>query len=474
MPLVSPPNFAPARARRPTSLVFAVALGLQLLGACRSYSDRTARALSDFESGRFEAAREQFADPDVTDSSFLSGAEAGMSALAAGSWEQAQVHFDAAAAAVVRHEERALLGAEAVGEELTTLLINEGVAAYPGEGYERAQLHAALALTYLARGNLDGVYVETRRANKLLEGDEKLYDKKYAAGGFAHFMSAVSYELQRRFDEAYIDYARMAEKGVGVELAGKALVRIAKRLRYDDALDGLVAAHGDAATPPPDAAQVVVIAGLGLGPYKEEQTVALPAPGGLVQFSVPVFVARPQAISALTLQVDDGAPLTTSVIENVASVARENLADRMAWLALRSALRAGIKYGLTRVGSEMARDKNNTAAGIAVLAAGALFTAATERADTRSWLTLPDTWHAARLFVSPGEHEIALGAAGGGLARLGRVRLGPGETVFVLARTLGNSVHAHLIGGERLDLPAPTPPPSSSPGSDDSTPKLSP
>ncbi len=449
---------APVRARRPTSKVLAVALGLLLLGSCRSYSDRTARALGEFESGRFEAAREQFADPKVTDSRFLAGAEAGMSALAAGDWDRAQSHFDAAAAAVARHEERAILGAEAVGEELTTLLINEGLAAYPGEGYERAQLRASLALTYLARGNLDGVYVETRRANKLVEGDEKLYEKKYAAGGFAHFMSAVSYELQRRFDEAYIDYARMAEKGVGVELAGKALVRIAKRLRYDDAIEGLIAAHGDAVAPPQDAAQVVVIAGVGLGPYKEEQTVSLPAPGGLVQFSVPVFIRRPQAINALTLIVDDGAPLATIVIENVAAVAKENLSDRMAWLALRSALRAGIKYGLTAVGSEMARDKNNAAAGLAVLAAGAIFTAATERADTRSWLTVPDTWQAARLFVAPGEHEIALGDTGGGLVRLGRVRLAPGETVFVLARTLRNAVYAHLIGGERLDTSASTAP----------------
>lgn len=386
-----------------------------------------------------------------------------MSSLAAGEWERAQKHFDEAAAAVKKHEDRAILGAEAVGEQLTTLLINEGVAAYPGEGYERAQLHAALALTYLARGSLDGVYVETRRANKLLEGDEKLYEKKYEAGGFAHLMSAVSYELQRRFDEAFIDYNRMVEKGVGVELAGKALVRIAKRLRYEDLLDGLIETHGEAEDVPEDAAQVVVIAGVGLGPYKEEQTVTLPAPGGLVQFSVPVFLARPQAISALELRVDDGAPLRTTVVENVSSVARENLADRMAWLAMRSALRAGIKYGLTRVGAEMAQDKNNAAAGLAVLAAGAIFTVVTERADTRSWLTVPDTWQAARLFIAPGEHEIALGAAGGAARRLGRIRVAPGETVFVLARTLGTSVHTHLIGGERLDAASVSqPPPSTS------------
>lgn len=437
-------------------------LGLALLGACRSYGERTQSALANFEAGRFEEARDEFADPRVTKSAFLAGAEAGMSSLAAGEWEGAQKQFDEAAAAVKKYEDRAILGAEAMGEELTTLLINEGVAAYPGEGYERAQLHAALALTYLARGSLDGVYVETRRANKLLEGDEKLYEKKYEAGGFAHFMSAVSYELQRRFDDAFIDYKRMVEKGVGVELAGKALVRIAKRLRYDDELGGLIQAHGEPSDLPDDAAQVVVIAGVGLGPYKQEQTVTLPAPGGLVQFSVPVFLSRAQPISALELRVDDGAPLQTSVIENVSSVARENLADRMAWLALRSALRAGLKYGLTRVGADMARDKNNAAAGLAVLAAGAIFTVATERADTRSWLTVPDTWQAARVFIAPGEHQLALGAAGGVATRLAHIRVAPGETVFVLARSLGTSVYTHVIGGERLDaVPATQPPPSS-------------
>jgi len=436
------------------------AFAVVALASCQTYHDRTAAALQSFEAGRFAEARDAFADPKVTDSPFLTGAEAGMSALTAGEWSVAQQHFDKAVAAVKKYEDRAVLGADAVGEELTSLLINESVKNYPGEGYERAQLHAALALTYLARGDLDGVYVETRRANKLLEGDETLYEKKYAAGGFAHFMSAVSYELQRRFDDAYIDYKRMVEKGVGVELAGKALVRIAERLHYDDELAALRATHGDVAEIPPDAAQIVLIAGVGLGPFKVEQTVSLPGEHGLIQVSVPVFVARPQPVNALELRVDDGAPLRTSVIENVGEVARENLADRMAWLALRSALRAGVKYGLTKVGSDMARKKNNEAAGVAVLAVGAIFTAVTEHADTRSWLTAPDSWQAARMFVAPGAHQLQLSASGGSARDLGVVTLAPGETVFVIARTLGVSVYAHLIGGESPAAQASTPPPS--------------
>ncbi len=428
-----------------------VAFVALLSASCASYTEKTAVALHSFEVGRFDDALETLSDREVVESSFLRGAECGMVALVAGDWEGAQQHFDRAAKAVNALEERAVLGPTELGESLTTLFVNESAATYPGEGYERVQLHAALALTYLARGDRDGVYVETRRANKLLETEEQLYSKKYAAGGLGHFMSALSYELQQRFDDAYIDYKRMDEKGVGSELAGKALVRIAARLRYDDALPELVARYGDAPQIPADAANIVVIAGVGIGPFKVPDTVSLMTPSGLAQFSVPRFAERPQPVGAVQLVVDGGLPVQSSVIEDVRAVARENLSDRLGWLALRSGLRAALKLVVTDALAQSASDKHGELAGFGVLLAGSLLTAATERADTRSWLTVPDTWQAARLFVAPGERELELEALGGERVRLGRFQLEPGETVIVLARTLGTHLYTHVIGGRRLD-----------------------
>jgi uncharacterized protein len=424
------------------------------LGSCASYTQKTVLPLRQFEEGDFDGATRVFSDSDVVGSPFLRGAEAGMVALAAGQWENAQHHFDAAAEAVRELEERALLGAEELGEGMAALLVSESSAAYRGEGYERVQLHAALALTYMARGNLDGVYVEARRANKLLENEEELYEKKYVAGGLGHFVSATTYELQGRYDEAFIDYRRMDEKGVGAEIAGRALLRIASRLRYEDHLPELRERFGDPVEVPSDAASIVVIAGVGLGPFKVEQTVALPTPSGLAQVSVPAFVARPQPVAALELQVDGGAPLRTSVIESVSTVARENLHDRMAWLALRSTLRGAAKLIATDVLTDELRKQHGEGAAALGWIAGSIFTAATERADTRAWVTLPDSWQAARLFIAPGEHELSLEAVGGEKLPLGRFRIEPGETVFVLARTLGTRLYPHTIGGERLDAPA--------------------
>lgn len=412
------------------------------LAACATYPQKTAKALTSFEAGRFDAALADYSDPDTTGSDFLRRAEAGMVALTAGDWERAQSELQAAAGTVQDIEERALVGPEQLGESLLAFTLNEGLAAYQGEGYERVQLHAALAMTYLAQGDLDGVWVEARRANQLLESEEKLYEKRYAAGGLGHLVSALSYELLDQYDQAYIDYERMLEKGVGEELAGRALVRIASQLRYDDELEHWVERFGPDVERPEGAAQVVVIAGVGLGPFKRETTLPIPTGDGILQWSIPRLQRRGQAVQGLVLHSVDQGAVQTTVVEDVARVADENLSDRIGWLAARSAVRAIMKRELTQGLAE-----NYDVAG---MIAGDLFTVLTERADLRAWQTLPDSWQAARLWVAPGEHELRLEALGGQSVSLGRFSLDEGETMVVLARTLAGEVYAHPIGGLRI------------------------
>lgn len=438
----------------------AIALAsLAAFTACASYTDRTAAALADFEHGNFDGAFAGYTNDATVDSTFLSGAEAGTVAMTAGKWDEAQNQLDKAADYVRELEDKALITPDKVAESAMTWLVNESAASYKGEGYERVQLHTALAMTYLARGDREGVGVEARRANKLLETEETLYEKQYQAGGLGHLMSAIAYELQGSYDNAYIDYKRMVDKGVGVELAGKALVRIAHRLHYSEEYGALEEKFGAAPEIPSDAANIVVIAGVGLGPFKMENTVTLPLAHGVGQFSVPEFVQRPQTVGAIELRMTGAsAPLRTSSIEDVARVAKENLADRMAWLAVKSALRGALKYEATRqLGRELG--KNNDSGEAIGYIVGGLLTMATERADLRAWMTLPDTWQAARMFVAPGEHELFLDAVGGDSVRLGAFQLAPGETMFVLARTLGPSIYAHTIGGQCLDGAAQDQPP---------------
>lgn len=446
-PQVTPLSIGqPAGRPLPRLLLWVFCLGA---ASCVSYNDKTREALDAFQGGRLDASEEAFADRDVTDSAFLSGVEAGTVAMAAGRFEAAVEYFTRAASAVEDLESEALLDPESMGRSLVGLFLNEGGATYRGEGYERATLHANLALAYLAQGLMGDVFVEVQLGNELLAAEEELYETEYAAGGLGHLISALAYELREEPDEAYIDWQALAEKGIAPELVGPALVRLARRLHRDDDLPKWIERYGEPTELPEGAARVVLIAGVGLGPYKFENRIDVATPDGLLAWSVPGLEERPQSIGKLRLE-GGGAQVDSVVIEDVGRIAHKNLNDRLAWLAARSAVRAVIKREMTK---KLADEHGS--AGFVI---GSLFSALTERADLRAWTTLPDTWQAARLLVEPGQVDLTLRAVGGQFQDLGVFELEPGETLFLLARTVGATLHVHSIGGRYVDAePAPEP-----------------
>ena len=419
--------------------ILLIALGT----SCASYSERTEDALHDFQSGHFERAERAYSDVDEIDSAFLSGAEAGTVALVAGQWDRALEHFGRAVAAVRDIEGRALAGTERLGEAVASWALNDTALAYQGEGFERVYVHCGLALAYLAKGRRDDVYVEARLANELLESEERLYETKYEAGGWGHLISAVTYELIGDKDDAFIDYERMAEKGVGTALAGRALVRLARELGRTDELARLESEHGPDSERPVGAASIVCLAGVGLGPYKVESVLPIPTGDGLFQMAVPGYAVRPQPVTAVRLvERASGVSVRSDLIENVTKIARENLEDRLLWIATKSAARGLLKRELTQ---QLEKEYDELG-----LIAGDLFTFLTERADLRAWLTLPDSYQACRMFVPPGAHGLTLEAVGGESVDLGTYALDPGETMLVFARTLGTRLHAHVIGGKTV------------------------
>ena len=426
-----------------------MAVAALVASGCASYTERTRTGLRAFQRGQLEKAREFFSDPDNTGSPFLSGAEAGCVALTLGDWDLAVEHLQAAVAEVAELEDRTLLTPDAAAEELTSWVLNDTSRAYLGEGFERVYLHGMLAMAYLARGDRNAVYVEKRRANALLEQEEKLYEKSYAAGGLGHFVSALAYELDGEPDQAYIDYRRMEEKGVGLQLAGRALVRLATQLRYTDEVGTWVERYGEDLEHPENAASVVVIAGVGLAPFKVQSSLTIPTGEGLWRMAVPGYSERPQPVGGVRLVLGANESVRTDVIEDVGHVAIENLEDRLAWTAARSAVRGFAKRELT--------DHLEEEHGLGGRLLGDIFTLVTEQADLRCWTTLPDTWQAARLFVPPGIHGLKLEAVGGERVTLGTFELEPGETMIVLARTVGTDLYAHAVGGRLVSAPVGAP-----------------
>ncbi|QDV05295.1 hypothetical protein Poly30_07910 [Planctomycetes bacterium Poly30] len=440
---VSPPT-APTPPRGVRTFA-ALLLGAAFVG-CQSYNDRVSAPLSAFERGDFAAAEQGFANTDTTGSAFLSGAEAGMAAFVEGDFEAALSHFHRAQAASESIDDRAALGLNSLRESIATLALNEGQADYDGEGYERVMLHAMLGMSYLAQGRAEDVLVEARRVDEILTTEEELYETEYAAGGIGHLLSALAYELIGKPGEAYIDYQRLADKNLGGSLVSSALLRLAKSENRRDDLARFQQQWGEGADVPKDWPSVVVIAGLGIGPAKQEFKLDIPLPGGVFSMAVPKFAQGRAPTSALELGFPETSTrVRTSVVENVSQVARKNLDDRIALITARSAGRGLLKRQLA---DQMRDNKRGTALGLLA----DVFTVTTERADLRAWRTLPDSWAAARAFLPPNEPTfIQLSEVGGATVDLGTYQLLEGETMFVLARALDSGLVAHVVGGERIE-----------------------
>lgn len=420
-------------------------LGSALVG-CQSYNDRVSAPLNAFESGNFEAARTAFADPETTGSAFLSGVEAGMAAFVGGDFEGALVQFHRAQSASESIDDRASLGLNALRESIATLALNESQSDYMGEGYERVMMHVMLGLSYLAQGRAEDVLVEARRIDELLTTEQELYDTDYEAGGIGHLLSAIAYELIGKPGEAYIDYQRLRDKGVGGSLAKSALLRLSESLGRTDDLQRFTGEFGEGQQVPEGWPSIVVIAGLGIGPAKNEFKIDVPLPDGVFSMAVPKFSDGRTPTQGLELRFpESNTRVRTALIENVSQVAKKNLDDRIALLTVRSAGRGLLKRQLA---DQMRDNKRGQALGLLADA----FTVFTERADLRAWRTLPDTWVAARAFLPPDEPiEIQLAELGGDVVPLGTFQLLEGETMFVLARSLHSGLVAHAVGGELVE-----------------------
>lgn len=416
------------------------------LSSCATYNERVEAPIRAFEQGDFTRAEAMFRDLDPSGSPFLSSAEAGTAAFTAGNFEMALDLLHGAEDAVREVEERAVIGGEGLKEDLLSLVVNEGQQAYVGEGYERVMLHALLGMCYLAQGAPYDVLVEARRVDQLLTAEEQLYESEYRAGGLGHLLSAVAYELVGKPGEAFIDYKRMLDKGVGEDLTTAALRRLGQRLGRLDELD--LPAGGE--LPPPDWPSVVLLGGLGMGPAKREIRIDVPIDGGVFAWAVPEFDGGTSPTSGLDIVLPGRSMrVRASEVEDVAAVAERNLQDRLAWLAIRSAVRGLLKR---EAAEQLRRNADTEWLGLAM----DVFTIASERADLRTWRTLPQRWVAARVFLPPDEAvTLELSMDSGAAAQLGSFRMQRGETMFVLARALQSGITAHVIGGEKLPAPSP-------------------
>jgi hypothetical protein len=171
--------------------------------------------------------------------------------------------------------------------------------------------------------------------------------------------------------------------------------------------------------------------------------------GRVVRVALPRLIPQKTQVSVDTVRLipDNGARVTvnTELVHNVTALAEKALSERMAGITAKALARAATKFafaeGATR-GAQHAAGRD--AAPWVGLLVGLLtkgLAVASEEADTRSWQTLPDEIHLARVWVPPGRYQVQSGPVGGlhdplTSETMRTLFLGPGETAVLLQRVM--------------------------------------
>lgn len=306
------------------------------------------------------------------------------------------------------------LSTASVSEAAASFIINDGSRSYVGEPFELPLVHAYAALNYLALGDVEAARVEALQIDVLLRA---LAEDETAPEGnepFARYLSGLIYEIGGEWSDALIAYRKSME---AYQAAGSAyasdvpsflrsdLLRLTAHLELADEHENLGVSWSEEDWIPQteyrENGELVFIFGNGLAPIKRERTLVIYPPQAerIVTIALPYYEPRPSPVASAKLVLGERSA-SVETVENVTALALKTLEARMPAMTARAIVRAVAKY---KIASHAGRE-NGAAAGFAAHMAG-LFT---ERADTRSWLTLPGEIGVARLPAPPGEYKPRL------------------------------------------------------------------
>ena len=109
--------------------------------------------------------------------------------------------------------------------------------------------------------------------------------------------------------------------------------------------------------------------------------------------------------------------MRTELVHNVTALADKALSERMAGITVKALARAAMKFAMAEATTRGAQQLAGKDAGpwvgllVGLLAKG--LAVASEEADKRSWQTLPDEIHLARVWVPPGRYRCRANRAAG-------------------------------------------------------------
>lgn len=348
----------------------------------------------------------------------------GLSLHTAGKYDEANRYFFLADKAAEIKDYTSL------STEAATLLTTDQIKQYKGEEFENVLINVYLAMNFALKGDRESALVEAKRVNRKLYMMVTEGKRKYQQNAFARYLSAILYEADKNWNDAYVDYKLTADLLPKFPAIGRDLWAMAWRMKSRDDMEkwekkySLSEADKKAARERVDSnrpGEIIVLFQNGISPRK------IPDPGF---YSIPKFTPRfnPVSVGEVSISGDiSGEVLSarTDRLMDIEAVAIENLSEK--WGGILAKKLAGV-VAKEVVGNAIDRQTGNS--GIGQLVKFALYVS--DQADTRSWNLLPKELQIARFPVKGGTYTVKVQPVGvAGVLPQKTVQVRPGEKVFV-------------------------------------------
>lgn len=307
-----------------------------------------------------------------------------------------------------------------VTEQTGTFVVNDATRAYIGEDFEQILIHLYAALNYLELGDIYAARVEALQVDeKFKKLKPRNKDAVYTEDAFVRYLTGVLFEELAEWSDAMISYRQAYEAyqkyqnkyGVAVPQSLKyALLRLSEQQGLFDELERYKQTFNISSWTTTielkQLGELVFVVNSGLAPVKKEKSVNALAPrsGQFVRIATPYYQSRSDNVKQIKIiltnkETNQTREETGELVENIDSIAKKTLEAQLPGITARAVARAVAKYQVTR----QVQQQNDAAALIANV-----FNVLTERADTRSWLTLPKQVFMSRLALEPGIYELEL------------------------------------------------------------------
>ncbi len=296
-----------------------------------------------------------------------------------------------------------------ITDAAASVTINDAVRDYKGDRYEQILLHAYMAMNYLQLGELDSARVEILQADvKMMEWGEQPDEDP-----FVRYLAGIIFEALGENDQALVSYRKAMD--VYIATRNEQLITVPVMLKKDllrlladqglrDEYRKLKSEFGLENFKPTelsdDFGELIVILNNGLAPIREESSIMTFSPEvqSNVRIALPVYRYESAPVNKVRLKTSEKL-FELETVENIDRLARQALDDDMPLVMARAIARAVVKYQ-----SQKSAQEQHALAGFLLTVTNL----ATERADTRSWTTLPQEIQMTRVVLPVGQHDISI------------------------------------------------------------------